>query len=199
MILLGVDPGSTTGWCLYDSDRRAVIVSGEFQNWRIPFSVMLSGAEQVAIETPIPAHAGIYPQTVECAYTTGRLVHELERHFSPDRVHELTRLVVRKTLQSQVHGVMHVRDDATVWGALKLMHGDDCHKKGGALYGVKAHGRAALACAVALANGATRVPSHSEAETAPPAVAGSTDRREPPLPVEVANLRSASDRPNLRP
>jgi predicted secreted protein len=64
---------------------------------------------------------------------------------------ELTRREVKLALSEATQRDVVVTDDATAWAALKLLHGDLCDKKGGALHGVKAHERAALAVAVAFA------------------------------------------------
>ena len=33
--VLGIDPGATTGFCLYDDEVRAVVVAGTFPEWNV--------------------------------------------------------------------------------------------------------------------------------------------------------------------
>jgi Holliday junction resolvasome RuvABC endonuclease subunit len=150
-LVLGVDPGATTGWCVYDDYTRCVVESGTFQGDAIDSSDAWSWTWKVGsivIERPV-AHGPTRPQVVECARTEGILFATLRREGL--RVLELTRLQVKQALTIATHGEVQVRNDATAWAALKLLHGGDgCDKRGGALHGVKAHGRAALAVAVAL-------------------------------------------------
>lgn len=144
-MILGIDPGETTGWTLYDEVNKRAVRSGEFERHFWDVSVAVDWP--VVIERPV-AHGPTRPQVVETAYIAGRL-SQLFWTLCPLR-YELTRLQVRQRLQLATHGVVQVKNDATVWAALKILHGgDDSAKRGGALYGVKAHGRAALAVAVA--------------------------------------------------
>lgn len=150
-MILGIDPGETTGWALYDRKMRRAVGSGEFERYTLSNEVIdryLEGVfEAVVIERPV-AHGPTRPQVVECAYVTGRLFQTFLKWHSA--ASQLTRLQVRQRLQLATHGVVQVKNDATVWAALKILHGgDDSAKRGGALHGVKAHGRAALAVAVA--------------------------------------------------
>jgi hypothetical protein len=85
---------------------------------------------------------------VDCGYTTGRIVGELV-HWGRGPVHELTRREVKRILTAATQRDVVVTDDASAWAALRLLHGDGCDKKGGALHGVRAHARAALAVCVA--------------------------------------------------
>lgn len=144
-MILGIDPGETTGWTLYDEVNKRAVKSGEFERHAVDSAVPVDYV--AVIERPV-AHGPTRPQVVECAYIAGRL-SQLFRTLCPIN-YEMTRLQVRQRLQLATHGVVRVRNDATVWAALKILHGgDDSAKKGGALHGVKAHGRAALAVAVA--------------------------------------------------
>ena len=146
MIVLGIDPGATTGWVVYDTNTRGVTARGEFAGYG---TVMLCAHQQldvVALERLVP-HGASYPQVVEAAYVAGRIVGQFQVH-----VRELTRADVRRILQDATHGAVKVRDDKSVWSALLLIHGgESAGEKGGALYGVKSHERAALAVAVAWA------------------------------------------------
>jgi hypothetical protein len=162
MIILGLDPGATTGWCSYDTDRRHVINRGTFRGADHTDQDYLAFAPRridvVVLERPV-AHGPTRPQVVDCAWVAGQLVRDALRWC--DRVEVLTRLEIRQTLTAATHGVVRVINDATAWAALKLLHGGDgCDRKprrkkgvvvdeGGPLGGVTGHERAALACAVA--------------------------------------------------
>ena len=148
MKLLGVDPGATTGWCLYDEVARRVVAAGQFPSHEVNLPVEAFGADIVVIERPV-AHGPTRPAVVECAYTAGRLFEAMLRDWE-DGVHELTRREVKLALTAATQRDVVVTDDATAWAALKLLHGGEgCDKKGMALHGVKAHERAALAVVVA--------------------------------------------------
>lgn len=156
MRVLGIDPGATTGWCLYDGEERRVIDCGEFDSYHLPEDVFFANdVDEVVVERLVP-HGASFPQVVEAAYTCGRLV-EFAAAYRGESPHELRRPDVRKALQELgTHGAIRVKDDASVWAALCEMHGGpDAGKKpskkhpGGPLGGVKSHGRAALAVAVA--------------------------------------------------
>lgn len=158
-LILGVDPGETTGWCVYDRDAKESCASGVFDSFMVPTNWMNGDAwgdrDDVDYELPLAvlerpvAHGPTRPQVVECAYTAGRLFTILESDCALD-IHELTRLEVRRRLQTATNGVIQVKNDATVWAALKLLHGGEgAAKKGGPLYRVTGHCRAALAVAVA--------------------------------------------------
>lgn len=145
--ILGIDPGATSGWCIYDATARTVVASGQFDGFAFPHGGLL-GADLCAQERP-KGYGPTRPQLVDCGYVAGRLAQQCEGLWL-DRYRELTRLEVCRALSDAVHGVIRVRNDATAWAALLELHGGaDAAKKGGPLHGVKAHGRAALAVAVA--------------------------------------------------
>ena len=160
MNLLGIDPGATTGWCEYSSHSRTVVSSGMFpaSQLDVPGHVFhRCGA--VIVERPV-AQGATRPQVVDCAYTSGILVGRLREQLGADRVHEMTRLDVRRTLQELVHGTVRVKDDRSVWAALVVIHGEGSDQRprtrkgeeidpGGAIGRVRSHERAALAVAVA--------------------------------------------------
>lgn len=152
MRILGIDPGTVSGWCVYDSTERIVRGSGTFPEWQLPpWAKSIASSEHVVIERP-KGYGPTRPQVVECGYIAGRLHEILRRYVDVGMVTELTRLEVCKALAGEVHGVIRVRNDATAWAALLEMHGGaEAAKKGGPLAGVKSHGRAALAAAVARA------------------------------------------------
>jgi len=62
----------------------------------------------------------------------------------------VTRRTVKRTLTEATQCDVTVKNDATAWAAILLLHGgESASKKGGALYGVRSHSRAALAVAMA--------------------------------------------------
>jgi hypothetical protein len=154
MRILGIDPGATTGWCAYDTDRRCVVASGQFPEHAIDsewFGIVsqVGMTNFVVVERP-KGYGPTRPQMVDCGYITGRLVQWFI--CAREMTAELERREVKKILTEATQRDVVVTDDATAWAALKLLHGgDECAKKGGALHGVKAHERAALAVAVAWA------------------------------------------------
>lgn len=146
MRILGIDPGATTGWVVYDTEACGVTARGEFAGHGSVILFAHSQLDVVCLERLVP-HGASYPQVVEAAYTAGRIVGQFQVH-----VHELKRSDVRRILQDATHGAVKVRDDKSVWAALLVIHGGDAAaEKGGPLHGVKSHERAALAVAVAWA------------------------------------------------
>ena len=163
--LLGVDPGQKTGWCVYDTDARRVVDSGHFDENHIPDPQPESWKHVLAVAIERPKGYGpTYPQVVDCAYVCGRLVECLHFVLSVP-VQERLRREVYKALGAGLNGEIRIRNDATVWAALKLLHGGEgcdqkakaSDKKGlggrvpGPLAGVTSHARQALAVAVAVA------------------------------------------------
>lgn len=167
-MILGLDPGATTGWCLYNPVTRRAIECGEFEGHEYggtAFDLVLhgagSGALHVVIERP-KGYGPTRPQMVDCGWVGGRLAERVSRRESlhPREVHELTRMEVCKILTAAMHGALNVRNDATAWAALIDLHGEQAglkaqRKKGveiapaGPLGIVTGHARAALAVAVA--------------------------------------------------
>lgn len=147
MNILAIDPGSKTGWCLYDADARRVTSAGTSEDVEVVSEMPSDGVDFIVIERP-KGYGPTRPQLVDCGYVCGYIVAAIEC-VSLHGVEQLTRLDVCKTLTEATHGEVRVRNDATAWAALKLLHGEGCDKKGGALHGVRAHERAALALAVA--------------------------------------------------
>lgn len=158
MRILAIDPGQTSGWCWYDAETRRVIDGGTFAAHAMPSNLPFNTAACVVERTV--AHGPTRPQVVECAYIGGRIVSDLMHLYKLGPVRELTRLEVRRALTNATHGTVRVKDDATAWGALKLMHGGesadvkalkDGSRFAGPLAGINSHARAACALAVALA------------------------------------------------
>lgn len=178
-MIIGIDPGATTGWCIYDPKSRRAIECGAFAghdyggtSFDIEANATGPGAITAMVLERPKGYGPTRPQLVDCGYVAGRLVERLARRDSvrPRVVNELTRLEVCKAITAAVHGQINVRNDATAWAALLLLHGGEeagrkaKHKKGvqieppGALGIVTGHARAALAVAVAwsLQQGAQR-------------------------------------------
>jgi len=145
--ILAIDPGTKTGWCVYDSDARRVIEAGTSEDIDVIEEMPRDDIDFVVIERP-KGYGPTRPQLVDCGWVCGYVTAAIECGSHLD-VEQLTRLEVCKALTEATHGEVRVRNDATAWAALKLLHGEGCDKKGGALHGVRAHERAALAVAVA--------------------------------------------------
>lgn len=155
MILLGIDPGATTGWCAYDTDRRVAIAAGEFREHSMD-GVHLPDWDVCIQERP-KGYGATRPDVVDAAYVAGRIA---EKVSLSDEYAELTRHEVCKLLSDATHGEVRVKNNATAWAALVLLHGDGSDAKprrkkgkivspGGAIGEVHGHARAALAVAVA--------------------------------------------------
>lgn len=159
MRILGIDPGATSGWCLYDT-AGYIVGSGEFPGddfFAIPGPMFRCDA--AVLERPV-AHGPTRPQVVDCAWIAGQLWRDMQGMVGREMAHHITRLDVRKALTACTHGVVRVTNDATAWAALVLLHGDDSDRKpkrkkgvvidaGGPLGEVRGHARAALATAYA--------------------------------------------------
>lgn len=163
MRILGIDPGTTTGWCEYRTNTRSVISSCQTKGSTIPS--MDWATDLFVIEKVVP-HGASYPQVVEAAWIGGEIAGYLRGQGKLPFL--ITRLEVRQALQQAVHGTIKVKDDKTVWAALLALHGGEAAgKKGGAIYGVMAHERAALAVAVAFSLKAAELPATAAQPDAP--------------------------------
>lgn len=155
-LVLGIDPGATTGWCLYDSAARRVVACGSFPGHDVHGVLPADAQGAVCVIERVLPHGGSFPDVVHAAYTAGRLVEIMRGHGGIAPV-EIPRHDVRGALQEGTHGAIRVKDDKTVWAALVLLHGDGSDAKptkkngmqGGPLGLVTGHARAALAVAVA--------------------------------------------------
>lgn len=157
MIVLGIDPGETTGWCVYDTEARRVVASGNVQQaqlrWReLPYF------DVVVIERP-EGQGATRPQVVDCAWWAGQMYGmAVALFYSP--IEALPRRAVVKALSTAVG--TSLKGDAQVWWALCELHGGtEAARKGkaatkrapevtaGPLAGCQSHARAALAVAYA--------------------------------------------------
>lgn len=159
MKILGIDPGATTGWCLYCTETKRALAAGDFKGheWDVPAEIA-DAADVIAAEKVVP-HGPSYPDVVVANYTLGRIVGERR----PREVEEIPRRTIRKELSVASYGTVRVTNDATAWAALKMLHGGDgCDRKprrrkgeiveeGGPLGRLVSHQRAALAVCVACA------------------------------------------------
>ncbi len=163
MRVLGLDPGATTGWCLYvDTDAgRYVEACGEFDRHDDCGVLREHGprADAVVIESMHKPRGSIYPATVLSAITEGRLQERVVRATGQEPW-LISRHDVKLELTAATQRTAVVVDDKTAWAALVLLHGDDSARKpkrrkgvvvdaGGPLGLVTGHARAALAVAVA--------------------------------------------------
>lgn len=164
MRILGIDPGATSGWCIYRCGDAVVSVdaAGEFAEDRMLQAIEASRwpfLDAAVIERPV-GQGPTRPQVVDCAWVAGQLWRDMLHMLGSEKCHFLTRLQIRQVLTSACHGVVRVTNDATAWAALVAMHGDGSDRKpkrkkgvvidqGGVLGSVTGHARAALAAAVA--------------------------------------------------
>jgi hypothetical protein len=148
MMLLGIDPGATTGWCLYNTEQRRVEDCGDFRGTDLPDGCKAAAerCDHVIIESLHEPRGGIYPAVVVAGITQGHI----ERQLILYGVQRITRHEVKMLLTEAVHREPVVQKDKHAWEALLVLHGGDkAAKKGGPLHGVKSHQRAALAAVVA--------------------------------------------------
>lgn len=151
MIVLGIDPGATTGWVLYDTDHRTAISSGDFRGDDIPSEMPAHGIDFVVIESLHEPRGNIYPAVVQAGITQGHI--ERQMRWLP--MHRITRADVKTILTEATLREPVVRDDKTAWQALVALHGDGSGDRptkkhaGGCIGSVTAHQRAALAAVVA--------------------------------------------------
>lgn len=147
MNILGIDPGATTGWCVYNTERRAVVARGLYEGHDSIILMPGASVAHVAVVERLVPHGASYPQVVESAYVAGRIAGELRPAI---QVHELKRSDVRRVLQEATHGAVKVKDDKSVRAAIVVIHGgDSATEAGGCLHGVTSHVWAALAVALA--------------------------------------------------
>ncbi len=157
-LLCGIDPGEQTGWCLYDPDARRVVRACTQPTTFWPgIEFWTKDTVHFAVERP-KGYGVTYPDVVECGITFG----QIWQHLCAEnlRAEWIYRRDVCRILSDATNGEVRVRNDATAWAALCLLHGDGADKKpktkkgvvvepGGPLAGVRSHERAALAVAVA--------------------------------------------------
>ena len=147
MIVLGIDPGATTGWCVYDSESRRAVAGGEFPAHFTCFDGYQGHVDHVVIEEPV-GQGPTRPEMVECGKTFGRLMAWAEGKYPPDRVHALVRYRIKSILGQATLGEVLVRNDSTAWAALKLIHGQGSDKKAKRKKGVELEQAGAIGCLV---------------------------------------------------
>ena len=144
MRILGVDPGVTTGWVIFDTATRTVTDSGEFPDYHI---TLTSDADVCVVEKPV-GQGPTRPTMVENGITSGIIWERLS--YGDNLAKWITRLDVKKTLSEATYREPVVVNDTTVRAAMKVLFGADAFKKGQPLYGVTGtHRLAALAVCVA--------------------------------------------------
>lgn len=160
MIVLGLDPGATTGWCVYDTDARRAIAGGEFPEHLHDIPASVGRIDCTVLEKPV-GQGPTRPEMVACGITFGRLAAWAEGKWP--RTYAMPRYTIKSILTKATLGEVTVRTDATAWAALKLLHGEGCDAKARTRKGVEvsppgaigvlkgSHQRAALAVAVAWA------------------------------------------------
>ena len=149
MRILGIDPGATTGWVLYDSEAKRVLEAGCFRGAEhsVELGAAVCRSERLVIEKPV-AYGPTRPDVVECAWVAGILFHRFGCEV-------MTRREVKRILTDATNRDVRVVDDATAWAALVLLHGEGSEVKptktreGGSIGRVTTHERAALALVVA--------------------------------------------------
>jgi len=158
VIVLGIDPGNVTGWCVYDSEQRRAIAGGEFPEHRHDIPASVGRIDVVVQEKPV-GQGVTRPEMVACGITFGRLAAWAEAKWP--RAYSMPRYEVKSILGKATLGEVTVKNDSTAWAALKLIHGEGSDKKAKRNKGVEVeppgaigvlvggHQKAALAVAVA--------------------------------------------------
>lgn len=154
MMILGIDPGATTGWCLYNTEQRRVEDCGDFRGTDLPDGCKAAAerCDHVIIESLHEPRGGIYPAVVVAGITQGHI----ERQLLLYGVQRITRHEVKLLLTEAVHREPVVQKDSHVWQALQVLHGPGSglrktkKRQGGCIGMVSGtHQRAALAAVVA--------------------------------------------------
>lgn len=154
MLILGLDPGATSGWVLYDAEAKRVVDCGTFKETNAPQELVDDlRHDYCVIERPV-AYGPTRPQVVDCAWHAGQLAIVMQAI-------PMTRREVKQLLTEATNRDVRVVDDASAWAALVLLHGEGSDQKptkkreGGCIGRVTSHERAALALVVAwaIANG----------------------------------------------
>lgn len=164
MIILGIDPGKAIGLCLYDIESKEVLAAEVCDAKAVDAALhrLLPQAGLVVVERPRIYGMGgreIADACEQCGWlirrcggmpvaaTLGGLGDAIV--YWGGRVFTFERRAVLKALSGAIG--QSVTKDAGVWQALVALHGEGSGKKGGALFSVKSHARAALAVAWAAA------------------------------------------------
>ena len=162
MIVLGIDPGKTTGWATYCTDDRRVLASGTFPGASVSWQNEITQCDEIVIEKP-RVFPGSPPPIGDACIDAGVLWHMLLT-LSRRAPHWLYMSTVRSRLSAATHGEVCAKTDATVTAALRVIHGDGSDKRpkikkgqiveqGGPIWVRNSHERDALAAAWAFANG----------------------------------------------
>jgi hypothetical protein len=149
VIVLAIDPGNThSAWVLYDADARALLSHGKHENAEVR-ALILSGeipsTAHFAIEFPESFGAKVWNQVFLTALWAGRFI---ECWGGPHV------LMSRVKVKTHVTGSAKSKDAQVRQCLLDRWGGENAKRKGGPLYGVTADRWAALAIAVAYADGA---------------------------------------------
>ena len=169
MVTLGIDPGKAIGLCLYDGDTGTVLEATVCTAAEVSEHLhrLLPRAAAIGIER-VRAYGLAGKSIADGIEQTGWLISRCGggalpakdygdgRAFWSRQVFTFERRAVLRALSHEVGS--DVRKDAGVWAALVTIHGEGCDKKGGKLYGTKAHARAALAVAWALSQDLIALP-----------------------------------------
>lgn len=156
MIILGIDPGKAIGLCLYDSTARRVLAAEVCTAAEVDDALhrLLPQASVVAIERPRIYGLGgndIADACEQFGWLLRRCGGKVTRKDLGGGASTFGRIagLERRSVTSALSAALgqQVRGDSGVWQALKSLHGENCAKKGGALFGVSSHARQALAVA----------------------------------------------------
>lgn len=163
MMILGIDPGEKSGWCLYDAVARRVVASGQFIQAALPWHALADAGHpppDVAVVERPRAFGATRPQVVDCAWHAGQLFAAAAMRC---RTVAMYRGDVCKILGTAVGAT--IKGDSAVWQALCVLHpGSDRRPvaakpagkrspevaavEAGPLFGTVGHARAALALCV---------------------------------------------------
>ena len=146
MLILALDPGPTqTGWCELEMAPLTVLGGGVKPNEDILKMFRGYGYDAVIIEEIASYGMAVGREVFSTVWWSGRLFQAAHREWP--RVE----MMPRKTVKLHLCGSMKAKDTNIRQALIDRFGGIACTKKGGALYGVKSHGWAALALGVTYA------------------------------------------------
>lgn len=160
MLILGIDPGTTSGWCVYDDVEKRPVASGEFVGTAPTFVGFRGTLDHVVLERPV-GQGATRPNMINEAINYGLMLAWCRAKWEPDRLHELPRYRIKSTLTALTMGEISCRNSRDVRQALVMLHGENSDKRARRKKGVEVtepgalgrlvgeHEWAALAAAVA--------------------------------------------------
>lgn len=145
MNLLAIDPGTTeSGWCVINTDTKAVLECGVLPNDAMLKQVALCKAHAIAIEMVASYGMAVGREVFETCVWIGRFQ---QAWHSPSKA----ALVYRKDVKLHLCGTTKAKDTNIRQALIDMLGAPGTKAKPGPTYGVKSHAWPALAVAVTAA------------------------------------------------